>query len=733
MAWLLKFKIMNTILFSGCTSTPLANYLKSNGLLRVMTQQFSGQIKGRWSSECFIIEGDLTKDSIIDFFLKSYSPSPIVAPWNGGSGFHPKDNQSALKAIQESTHTRFAPLREIIQAASSSLQEFGLTEKPDSSEVKEALLAHCRNTFPDHCLEWLDAAYVLTDDGAKFPPLLGTGGNDGRLEFTNNYLQRITELFDTATGMPSESSEKWLRHSLFADTIAGLSDVPVGQFSPAAGGGANATSGFSAKGQVNPWDYVLMLEGALIFASAAVKKLGGAQVGQLAYPFCVRPTAVGYGSAAKAEEESARCEIWAPLWKRSVSYPEIHKVFSEGRVEINGKPAKDGFEFTRAIVSLGVDRGIEAFERYAFHVRNGLAYYAVPLGKVAVEDNRNASDLLRDIDKGDWLDTFRGRAASKNVPSSIRSAASNLEQAIISLAQSSQIGADSKERVQEVLIALGYCEQAMANSKKWTEEAFLRPPPLLSAKWLSSADDGSTEYRIAAALASLSAPYGEQWVALRDHLSPVKIFYREDDPFVIWEKNESNDVVGLSGNLIDRMNDIMARRIFLSAKSNQTEWKEVSQYGASLEDVSAFINGECDDALIAKLLAGLCLLNWRDKQIEKSRPKTAHHETAEIPRLYAMLKLCFAQPDNAHPRIPITPAIHRHASGGNGLEASRIAARRLRASGYTLAIDKIALYGTQVRRIAAALLIPLWSNQIAQLRTIVHAKAEQELSPEISN
>lgn len=74
-----------------------------------------------------------------------------------------------------------------------------LCEKP-TPDQKEELLLLCRNTLPEPALQWLDAAYVLTDDGAKYPPLLGTGGNDGRLEFTNNFMQRITEVMDCATG-----------------------------------------------------------------------------------------------------------------------------------------------------------------------------------------------------------------------------------------------------------------------------------------------------------------------------------------------------------------------------------------------------------------------------------------------------------------------------------------------------------------------------------------------------
>jgi CRISPR-associated protein Csx17 len=186
------------------------------------------------------------------------------------------------------------------------LQAAKIRQKP-SSEQKEPLLLACRNTFPDAVLPWLDSAYVLTAEGAKYPPLLGTGGNDGRLEFTNNFMQRLTELMEPDTGAATRSSAAWLRRALFEEPVAtALSKAPVGQFLPGAAGGANATSGFDAPSAVNPGDYVLMLEGALLFAAACVKRLEGAEPGALVYPFCVRQAGVGYASAAPADETATR-------------------------------------------------------------------------------------------------------------------------------------------------------------------------------------------------------------------------------------------------------------------------------------------------------------------------------------------------------------------------------------------------------------------------------------------
>ena len=178
---------MKKLFLLGCTPVPLAAYLKALGILRVLSQQCpDAQAKGFWQGNAFTLASTYDREALLNFFLTQYAPSPVVAPWNGGSGFHPKDNAKALDAIATSTLATFASYREAILAARDALTALLLKEKPDTKEAKENLLLRCRNTFSETALEWLDSAFVLTEDGAKYPPLLGTGGNDGRLEFTNS-------------------------------------------------------------------------------------------------------------------------------------------------------------------------------------------------------------------------------------------------------------------------------------------------------------------------------------------------------------------------------------------------------------------------------------------------------------------------------------------------------------------------------------------------------------------
>ena len=218
-----------------------------------------------------------------------------------------------------------------------------------------------------------------------------------------------------------------------------------------------------------------MIEGALLFAAASVKKLEAAAPGQLVYPFCVRQTTVGYASAAGADAEHTRpVEMWLPIWTRPATSPELRALLGEGRAQVQGRAARDGVDFTRAVVTLGVDRGISEFQRYGFQVRNGLAWIATPLERVAVQRNARA-DLLSDIDQ--WLDRFRGKAGGENAPGSVARALRNLEASSVELCKEG-----SAPRVQRVLIELGQCERALAQSLKWTTENFLTPVPPLSGQ-----------------------------------------------------------------------------------------------------------------------------------------------------------------------------------------------------------------------------------------------------------
>src|SRR5260370_42561854 len=65
-------------------------YLKALGVLRLVSEQKDGEARGYWRDGIFVLEATLDPNGLLTFFLQQYSPTPLLAPWNGGSGFYIK-------------------------------------------------------------------------------------------------------------------------------------------------------------------------------------------------------------------------------------------------------------------------------------------------------------------------------------------------------------------------------------------------------------------------------------------------------------------------------------------------------------------------------------------------------------------------------------------------------------------------------------------------------------------
>jgi CRISPR-associated protein Csx17 len=724
---------MPQIILGGCAPVPLAHYLKALGVLRLVAEQADADVRGAWRNDRLELCTSATPDALVSFFRCNYRPTPVLAPWNGGSGFFPKDNDAAVITIESSKASRLAGYREGIAASRRQLNSLGLQAKPEGDE-KVVLLQSCRNSFPEHMLGWLDAVFVLTQDGAKFPPLLGTGGNDGRLEFTNNFMQRLVEVIDPATGGPTPESERWLRAALFGSAAPGLAiKGPVGQFFPGSAGGANATSGFDAAAAVNPWDFILMIEGSLLFAAASIKRLECADDGSLVYPFCVRQTGVGYASAASEDETEARCEMWMPLWSEPTTPAELQAIFSEGRARVRGRAARTGADFAQAAVALGVDRGIAAFQRYGFQVRNGLAYFATPLERIPVRRNARA-DLLADIEQ--WHDHLRQKAGPKanpEPPASGARALNELERRIMELCRE-----DASARLLATLAALGAAERALARSLNWTTAAGLRPLCGLRRRWLDEADDGSIEFRLASSLAGSRAWLGAETLWFRQHLEPVTMGANTGGSWVKWDQTPSNDVAWHDGELTSVLSAILARRLVRVRQLGASGWPDWSPRPATLADITAFIERRTNDELLADLIWGLSLVDWKLDATneglgtevstrglpdnENDDGEAADSESTYVPScFYALLRLCFRRAGRSEEQdaIPLVPAILHRAINGDGRAASELAARRLRASGKAPLVATLPVRGDIARRTAAAMLFPISHRDFRRVEAVV--------------
>jgi len=701
---------MNEIVLAGCTPTPLASYLKALGVLRLLSTEWPDTLAA-WQYDYLVIYTARDRESIERFFLRYYQPTPVMAPWNGGSGFYEKDNKAALEAIQNSTSERLSLYRECLGLAEQALGGIDRSSSPKDS-AKIALLGKLRGLLPDAALDWLDAAVLLSGESAQYPPLLGTGGNDGRLDFTNNFMQRLGEVLSLTDDAPSQESINWLNMALHGGSAPGLVKKAIGQFSPGQVGGPNATTGFEADSAINPWDFILMIEGALLFAATAVRRNTDDPIGVLSYPFTVRAVGAGTGSLGEGDAASARGELWMPLWGAPATYPEIRALLSEGRVALGRKPARDALDFVRAVHRLGGYRGIDSFQRYGLLMRSGKAYLATPLARVEVTLNPT-TEWLDELDQHDWLTRFRRFCQGENVARRFLILRRQLEDRLFDLAG----GATAPSEIQALLILLGDIEDALAVSRK-AQEA-VPPVPSLSDRWVLAADDGTPAFRIACSLAGLRGTHDAP-LPIRAQLFPVHPKYNSwmevarkangaaNDPACRVRIYTNSRRAGLPSSLIR----LLSRRLWLADQFDMHDKPLRSPAGITLDDLLPFLSGDRMDRRIAALLPGLSLC---------SIPQDTEHEAGPgvVPAAFALLRLCLTPDATLHKlglmseqnRLPVPPGLLVQLAAGNtGNRAVRLAWHRLRASGLSplFTLDALPeLADIDPRRAAAALLIPL--------------------------
>ena len=727
---------MNELVLAGCTSTPLANYLKALGVLRLLSSTYP-DTGGFWHGDQFVLATSLDPGGIEHFFMHDYEPTPVMAPWNSGSGFYFQERKSKEKdpetgkkkkmgvrdqptaatkivdSVINSTNIRLDSYKNALAFCRKIIKKLGLQEAPNSGKQKDELVLTLRACLSDNCLEWIDAALAITAEKTHFPPLLGTGGNDGNLDFTSNFMQRLTEVIGTSHGSIPDSSKNWLHQSIFGGTAPNLIKNNIGQFSPGHAGGLNATTGFEASAAINPWDFVLMIEGALSFAASTVRRNADDPYGVLSYPFTVRTVNAGSGSLGEgdAKNDRTRGELWMPLWGQAATYTEIRALLAEGRVALGKKPARDALDFIRSVHRLGGYRGIESFQRYSLLKRFGKNHLATPLERVEVTSNPQ-TQWLDDLDQQDWMSRFRRFAQGDNVARRFLTLRRRLEDALFDLSGHKPDAGDA----QSLLVLLGEIQSALALNNKLQET--VRPIPHLSEQWVQAADDGTPAFRIARALAGLYGTQGTP-LPLRAQLFPVHPKYNQWMTPDYIGKHAAKDPAcrvrihsGQKGRLPDTLIALLQRRLWLAGQFDVQDKLLASSAGATLGDITAFLNDAAMDARIAALLPGLCLCRI---------PRDVKHGGGDgmAPAAFALLKLCLT-PDQTlrdlhwlgeQDRLTVPPGLLAQLAAGNAdNRAVRLAWRRLRASGLAPLFTPDALPelgGINPGRAAAALLIPL--------------------------
>ena len=694
---------LHNIELRGCTPEPLMSYLKALGIFRLMAEQADENARAWWENDTFFVDSTLDHEALLDFFLERYRPTPIVSPWNSSSSI---TSESEFKNVDDKILSLEAPRFQLWnEVVPMSRRIYSQSQQVKGSERKEWVLARCRAQFPDDALDWLDATYVLTSDGSKYPPLLGTGGNDGRLEFSRNFFQNVVlalNLDDKRNGASIIRDQ--ITAALFDEGSPRLQKRTNGFFNPGSVGGANSSVGFSSGALTNPWDYVLMFEGALLFAGAAARRLSPQSRTKAVFPFTVENSAGGYGTAADSEYgESSRAEFWAPIWDSPASYRELSHLVSEGRAQLGQRQVATGTGFARAVAGLGTERGVSQFHRYGFMVRNGLAYLAAPLGRFRVQQDNTAVDranVLFDLDS--WTESLRRQMGGRNAPAGLGIALQRIDQAIIEFCQRGH-----PRDLQNVLIEVGRAERWLA---KASIRAQVRPLDRLSRGWLVHANDDSEEFSLARSLASIIQGTQDGQIrvgAVRENLESVATRGSAE-----WD-DTNRSFVWMTGDLLSNMLAVLTRRC-LDGRTKGLELPPLdSRYSAQLKDIVTFLNGDVDYQRIADLAFPLSFIRYGQQQsASEFRPDAP----VDLPVAYAVMKLTllprckFVCPEfQVDTQIRMEPSILALLRAGRVQEAYDRAYRRLWASGLRPLTDNpgISDGSEQARRLAAALLFPL--------------------------
>jgi CRISPR-associated protein Csx17 len=611
-----------TLGLDGLRSRPLAGYLSAVGLLRVLGTQLSGEIRGRWDGPVFALEG-IDEPNLIRFMLDEYSPTPIVSPWNKeGRPDLNSTTRDLMDAVESSDIPQLALYADVIGRVRTVLATHGW----DDLEKLEQI-ALWRNHAPDGALGWVDAAAVLTGSGPVYPALLGTGGNDGRLEMSRLYLGEVRRLF--LDGRASAYRRGWLESLLFARPGPALVDSSSGQFDPVATGGPNTGAQGSAAAVANPWGTLLTFEGVQVFRAGVASRLGVGRQSVAAAPFAVRSSAVGDTSS---DAEDVRSEVWVPTWDSPATWRELESLFAEGRLTWRGRQASTAVDARRAIAGLGAARGLCAFERYAFSPRNGKAYVAVAAGSAPVAEVRSIG-MLGALDQ--WLGRVPGEdRAARSVVAARRS----VDRALFAAADSEM----APEAVQELLVAFADLEGAIGRSSGARSRCQPIPRTALpAADWVEAASDASPEFALAVGLASLrDGRRGESGPRTASEMD-ASLFIRRlggSGPRLEWpDAPEVADPAIRSTRSGQPFVELLRRRLrhapsVVSLPVDEATRPNVPalRWGASIpgEVVTGLVLGLLDMERVDRLVRGLALLDWSYGQPELRPQRITIHEGA---------------------------------------------------------------------------------------------------------
>ena len=555
--------VLSTIPLPGLRPEVLGNYLASLGLLRLLA--------GSWPAVCIawrdgilrVVGGPASLGKLLEALL-------AIAERRGWTPYNRGWSEEQKKSTKEKTGRPLA----LWQA-----------------EAEEGVLE-------------LFAAHVVPHSRVAFNPVLGTGGNTGRRDFSKGWEAAIRSLQKPPKGINTRDELRaWLLGEPVTWMLPGLA---AASWFSSANKLYNSGQAPYREEPISPWAMALACEGIPLLVGASSRRLGAWAPTQGAFPFICRAAApTGPGELGRDLGE-----VWVPLWDRPMALPEVRALFQRGRAEVRGRGANTPAAFAAAIVRRGVDAGISSFARFSLSRTTSPNTFEprcegfIPVRREDAQEvvSRARSEaverVLALVEKlpADRKNGQQGRFFGLRGP---------IEVALIRLVQTP----DEPEAVRALLDATASALDKVDRNRSFREEGILwEPLPLDYLPALFGDEEPGSEARLALALVSSfprSRPFtlyrfGVEWQYNRFR-HPTQPPYRW-----VWGPGELSRI--LVRTLGRRTLDWEEHR-----KENEGVAEEPVRdlFPTSCSDVSRWLRGDVDERLTKRWLSRLAIFDWR--------------------------------------------------------------------------------------------------------------------------
>jgi CRISPR-associated protein Csx17 len=660
----------------GCTLEPLGNYLKALGVFRLVAEQADTNVQAWWKNGMLNIATAkfLSTNDLIKWLYSECAYTAFLAPWSTNTGWGKGGKRDAGGEALKQLLSDNMPRTERFRVAADNLVRVvspNLTREANQlpveiqtvtdwvvnrseSQIITALRSKVREQW---LVDWLDSVAGIQITRAeqslfhRWFPLFAKGGAEG----SGNYIVRQQEYLADAFCINPKEGIKRLETSIACSSNPNIleNNKLSGLFYPGFRGDPNIGQSFTGETRVNTWDFILLLEGMLLFSSAVTRRFGASR-GDASFPFYCEASMGGSSSISlreipEADKSINSGEIWCPIWKQPLRYEVLKALFKEGRFQTGDKTAYKAVQFALAVTRFGCDRGISSFIRYGLIRRSGsygkqdrTVPLGVPLGFYPVISGSELS-LLESLIEFDMQLSSGGIAlgVGNNHPARLLSARAAYEGALFDTIIAAGIEGSNENSpkmhdalltsiltlsklVREFATTKGRIRSGKGSKARMPERPNAPLPSQLSSKWLNLKPSGNVlEYRLARSIAGIE-PWGQREQddriasaveAIRANLLPLKWKSNTWQ----WDEISRSAVWSRGATLFDNFTAVLRRRLIDASKGKGDGLPLWSKYGASFSDLLALWHGEVDENRLADLIHALALIDtgtWKPERID---------------------------------------------------------------------------------------------------------------------